>query len=393
MRFFAVLCAASSIAAAQQIPPETLVLARIRSHMVDQLHQQPDYTCVETVERSERRAANKKLRPLDTLRLEVALVDGNEMFGWPGAEKFEATVPAEFIRQGAIGNGDFALHARAIFETRNATFEYKGEHDGVLQYDYKVPQLLSGYSIRVSGRHAIVAYHGSIFADAKTLDLRRMEVVADRIPEDLGLAAASDRMDYARVKIGGSDFLLPSESRLLMQDLDGVEHSNHTVFSGCRQFSGESVLRFDDAPESAAPVRIEDVALPGDIRIELTFLDELDTDHAAVGDQVRARLENDIKEKGCIVFSRGAIVLGRITRLDRRSDYTTLGLSFSEIETKTARGHFHAMLEEVPQDWFLAPRHTRSAVHPDPDEGILTLRSGRVRLGRGILMFWRTRKS
>lgn len=61
-------------------------------HMAQTLAVQPNYTCLETVERWVT-PKNAKRTLQDRVRLEVALVDGKEMFSWPGAEKFEATDP------------------------------------------------------------------------------------------------------------------------------------------------------------------------------------------------------------------------------------------------------------------------------------------------------------
>ena len=47
--------------------------------------QVPNYTCLETMERSQRWPRAKSFRPLDTVRLEVSNVDGKELLAWPGA--------------------------------------------------------------------------------------------------------------------------------------------------------------------------------------------------------------------------------------------------------------------------------------------------------------------
>src|SRR5579885_3335731 len=98
------------------LAPEILQLAKIKLRMISNLTRQPNYTCVETVERSRRDAPSRKARLVDTIRLEVALVDGKEMFAWPGTKKFEDVDLRDLVTTGAIGNGDFALHARAVFE-------------------------------------------------------------------------------------------------------------------------------------------------------------------------------------------------------------------------------------------------------------------------------------
>src|SRR5579884_1905575 len=98
------------------VTPEVLLLARIRTQMSRTLERQPNYTCVQEIERSHRIPPKHKFQLVDMLRLEVALVDGREMFAWPGAQKFEETELQKMVPQGAaIGNGNFALHARNVF--------------------------------------------------------------------------------------------------------------------------------------------------------------------------------------------------------------------------------------------------------------------------------------
>ena len=100
----------------------------------------------------------------------MALVDGNEMFAWPGSKKFEDSDVTKMVTSGAIGNGNFATHARALFETRAATFHYLGmvDFDGknAIRFDYKVPQMLSGYRVRTGSASAIVGYHGSFYVES-----------------------------------------------------------------------------------------------------------------------------------------------------------------------------------------------------------------------------------
>lgn len=396
----AIFCAARVILAtpemhAQEIPFETLQLAHIRDHMVEQLRRQPNYTCVETVERSARPGAKKNFQLKDTLRMEVALVDGKEMFAWPGARKFEATDLGDMVKEGAIGNGNFASFARAIFQASSAIFDYKGADGTLVRYDYHVPLLQSGYMIRIGDKRALVAYRGSVFADPKTLDVHRIDVIAENIPIMLDLAATDTRMDYARVKIGESDFLLPAESELTLVDLDGEEHRNHVRLTSCREFSGESVLTFDDAPAdsvAAASATLEEISLPADLILELRLDSEIDTQTAAVGDQLRARLANDVKHKGHVLVAKGATVTGRVTRLEKHSDYTELGLEFVEAGSAGVRARFEGKLDRLPQGFGVPNNIQRHiSVRPaEPGESILILESGRVRMSRGTPIFWRT---
>jgi hypothetical protein len=149
------------------LPPDLEPLTKIRQRMLFNLEHQPNYTCVETIERSSRQKADTKLKIVDTLRLEVALVDGREMFGWPGAKKFEEADVGKMIAGGTIGNGNFGTHAKALFTTPGPRFHYVGEEDfqgkKAIHFEYKITQMDSSYSIRRAGENIIVGYHGSFY--------------------------------------------------------------------------------------------------------------------------------------------------------------------------------------------------------------------------------------
>ena len=252
--------------------------------MLDLLLNQPNYTCLETVERT-RQAPGGGAQVDDTLRLEVALVDGKEMIAWPGAKQFEDKDIRDLVSTGMFGNGNYGIYARMLFSASGGPdFEYRGEESvlgmRMLRYEFRVRAPLSG-------REAVVGFHGSMYVDPAEADLRRLEIFADDIPAELGLTSTEDRVDYARVLIGDEAFLLPVESVLRMTSKDSISR-NRVRFSGCRKFTGESSLIFDDAElvdVTEAPVVVE-VALPANVSMTLELSNELRLDRAAVGDAV-----------------------------------------------------------------------------------------------------------
>ncbi|MGH9630303.1 MAG: hypothetical protein ACRD7E_18465, partial [Bryobacteraceae bacterium] len=171
------------------LPPEVLQLARVRNRMSEILTRLPNYTCLQTIERMRRRAPARKLELVDMVRLEVALVNGNELFSWPGAGYFEDTEISDMVQGGAIGNGNFALHARSVFMSASPSFTYIGEQDWkgrpALRWDYSVPLNLSGYTLKMGPVEARTAYRGSFWVDADSLDLIRLEVHGVNIPAQL----------------------------------------------------------------------------------------------------------------------------------------------------------------------------------------------------------------
>ena len=107
------------------LTPETLLLARIKYHNLLTLQKLPNYTCRETIERSFRNPPDRKFRLHDLVRLEVAFVGNRELYGWPGATKFEETDITEMVKGGAIGNGIFGMHTKSILSGQ-ANFTHKG---------------------------------------------------------------------------------------------------------------------------------------------------------------------------------------------------------------------------------------------------------------------------
>lgn len=408
-------CLPTSPSAAQDLPPETLLLARIKAKAAENLRRLPNYTCTQTIERTRRMAKARKFELVDILRLEVALVEGKELFSWPGAGRFEDRGIGEIVGRGAaIGNGSFATHARSIFLSRSPKFTYVGDATlngrGAVRYDYRIPQMLSGYQIHVGPNQAFVEYHGSFWVDADTLDLIRLEVRADNPPPNLNLIEATDTMEYHRMRIGDSDFLLPQSSELMMIDLAGNANRNRTQFSACRQYAGESKLSFVEAPPDvtapapAAPVK--PISLPAGVTVEVRLQTQIQSGRSATGDPVTALIARDVKKNGEIIAPKGALLTGRITRLEKRKgtqeDYYVLGLDFSTIELGAASGEFRAKLEDAG----LAPNgrgpsrsqvaRRQQIIDDDPPSdgsktgGAMVIRGSRAFLPRGHTMLWLT---
>jgi hypothetical protein len=231
------------------------LLSRIKIRAAENLMEQPNYTCHETIERAVRPPGSGTYRVLDTIQLEVALIQGRELFSRPGAAHFEDAKITDIVTAGTIANGNFALHARAIFLSDGPLFQYRGmaafAGRASQSYDYSVTRANSGWEIKVDQQRGFVGYRGSFHVDSVTLDLKDLTVETVEIPPNLRLRRAYDRMEYQRVAIGNSEFLLPRSSEMIVTSDSCMESRNRTLFHACRQYAGESVLTFDEAPDSA----------------------------------------------------------------------------------------------------------------------------------------------
>ncbi len=404
MRTAALFLAAALPLAAQDAALNAL-LARVRAHMVATLAKQPNYTCLETIERSSRGARDKDFHIDDVVKLEVALVNGSEMFAWPGSKQFEDTDIRHFVPTGMFGNGDFGLYANTVFAAPFNQFEFQGqeklaspnqEQIITMRYGFHVPAG-DGMRIQARDKSAQTSFHGSFYAEAGTLDVLRLEVQADELPKSLDLREVTDTMEYARIKIGNGDFLLPSASEVVMVGLRGDANRNKIQFSACHEFAGESKLKFGDDDAGAAPpvesaaVVTPEIRLPRGAELTLQLTEVIDTGKAAVGDVVHAALHSDLKVRGQVLLPKGTKVTGRIVRLERAPDFTVLGLIFDEAESEKA----HAALDltfEMAEGADVVGRLVRWGIRSParPKEGLVPLRPGPLRLGRDILLVWRT---
>lgn len=351
LRCFLLSCVALS---AQTVKPGDEQLWRALERAGENLRRMPNYTCLQTIERSRHASAGQPWELLDRVRLEVALVNGREMFAWPGGSNFEDRELADIVPGGAIGNGNFALHARSVFLTGTAEFSYAGErvYEGrrSMRWDFKVPRARSGYQLRNGELRGIVGFHGSFWVDESSFDLVRLEVHADDIPPHLEIVAASDAIDYARIPIGGEEFLLPRASELRIAGYSG-ESRNVTAFSGCRQYTGESVLKFEEEDAgTAAAAQAETVTLAPATKLHIGLTSEIRTEGAAIGDAVRAKLRGALKQDGRVLFPKGSEITGRILwmRLSgTQQPHYMVGLNFEQIRSGNRSALIMGGLAEV----------------------------------------------
>lgn len=408
----ALVTAPLAVAQSNELPPDVMLLARIKVRAAQTLERLPNYTCVQTIERSRRRLPARKFELVDTVRMEVALVDGKEMFAWPGASKFEETDLRNMVSSGAIGNGTFALLARAVFLTHGPTFHYIGDTSlggrPAIRYDFRVPLTASGYRVRVQDKEATVGYHGSFWVVPTSLELLRLEVFADDIPPFLQLQAVSDRIDYASLRIGTGDFLLPVSSELVMTDNAGNESRNTVAFRNCRQYTGESVLTFSDPPpDTAPPVQSpSEVQLPDGLFLEFALVTPIDSAKSVVGDPVETVLEHDVKYHHKIVVPKGAVGKARITRMERQKEWYVIGIQLTRIEFPGTWAQVRARLEQVgdqhlgttlgsPSPATRTPTAIGrvSLLEDTPNGTVFSVRAARVEMRRGFHLVWVTQSA
>jgi hypothetical protein len=338
-----------------------ILFNKIRAGVVDNVKRFPRYTCVQTVVRSqfelpragdscasaiannERNGANAILRWHDRLRLDVAVGEKSEMFSWAGASKFESGDISQMVSKGASGSGEFGSFLASVFGGDGEGFVYKGEQDTPLGrlavFDFRVPLAKSHYQVSSSGKaYATLPYHGSFFAEPESADLRELDILANEFPPNDSVCRVDDKIQYQRVQIGQNSFMLPKKSSMDVIYRNSTESLNEASFAGCREYVGESTIRFDVDENGNTPdeeKRAELRQLPPKTRLHVRISPSVDSDKAAAGDPIIGVVDTAVKVKGETLVHVGDKLHGRIVRLEQSLGPTprwTVAILFETIE-------------------------------------------------------------
>jgi hypothetical protein len=333
----------TTILDAQQQDP-ALLLQRVRDRLLADLENLVRHTCVQTITRTYRRPSGQRLIPMpcpevlraraslageppvqwrDRWRLDVAIA-GREIYSWAGAPQFGDGKLAGLMDYGSYANGDFGpLIAGAI--TGSERTLYKGERviEGrkLREYTYEVPDFRSHYYFDTDSGEIAVAYDGTLLIDPDSSDLVRLTARTAIAPAAASLSSACQiisSVDYERVRMAQRDVLIPRKTEVRMVDRLGGESVIVTSYASCREYLGESVIRFDQSaeePRKPDQRRGETAPLPDGLTFRCRILTPLD-DSAAAGDVVEASLRSPITASdGIVLAPRGAHIKGRLIRM------------------------------------------------------------------------------
>ncbi|HXN49651.1 MAG TPA: hypothetical protein VN893_23570 [Bryobacteraceae bacterium] len=346
MRLWWILSLAAGVAAGSDDP-----ISRMRSQVAERMARIPNYTCLETIERSWYASDYAGSLIRDRMRFEVSVVEGQEQFAWPGGGPLDVHERQIILGRGLTKTGDFAGFLSAIFAPYGTTYTRVGEEATgarrAIRYDYRVPQEGSRYTITQNGVTATVGFHGSFWADPETLDLTRVELNADNIPRSFMRRSAKIAIDYGLVAVGTGSFLLPRRTDASTVSNSKRENRTTTLFSECRQFLAESSITFEEKPVDQA-VKQDDarVALPGGMILEAVLETPILRKTAATGDLVQAEVRKEVKAGDGVVVPQGAVLEGRIVLLEARGTQPAdaLAVRFTKVRFGTSEVGLRARL-------------------------------------------------
>jgi len=383
MQLILALLACFAVVWAQSEPDA--VLERVRAKVQGLTRRLDRYVCVETVNRSYFSPLPSRSKPpgssscpapvpggveesreltsTDRLRVEVTVSQSRELHSWAGATGFDTREIDQLIENGPVSTGSFALYLSNIFDRPGVQFHYEGEErEGgrrELRYRYEASAQTSHFELKSGTARLPVAFEGKFWVDPETLDLVRLTVRASQVPAETGLCGVTSTLDYHLLRIGDGNVMLPRQGQLNIDYRDGRTTRNDTTFSSCREYQAESEVRFDvPAGESSAasgsPAGRRRIVLPLGLPLTLALLNPIDSDSAATGDSVSARVVKPVRRAGTAedLIPAGAIVYGRIRRMEHHlspEPYFLIAIAFNRMEINGSLAPFAARHETDPK--------------------------------------------
>jgi hypothetical protein len=314
---------------------------KVRAKVLDAIRRAPRYTCVQTVDRMQYLPQYGALPPScaamiaarkqifspgflvwrDRIRLDVAVLDGEETFSWAGANRFETTQVDELVPSGALGTGEFAAFLTSVFGGDADIVSFAGPS----LFTFDMPLARSHFTYHSRGSPSrVTGYRGSFRADPETAELKRLTIVADQFPPDESTCRVEDAMDYRPVKIGNGEFLLPWVANLDVLYANGSESMNETRYAECREYAGDSTIRYGDdgepppPPAAAIPRRFARQAMSPGLHFRIALAAPIHSDTAAAGDSVDGLVLDEIRDPGLgVVAAANDLVHGRILQIEQ----------------------------------------------------------------------------
>lgn len=232
------------------------MLAAMRNYADEYTEKLPNFICQQTTSQYEAGRKPARWRKGDTLTSKLVFNAGREERKLEAVNNKPIALNTRAYRAPLTTAGEFGMWLSNIFNPATETkFSWAGWEElrgkRMAKFDYAVSQEHSTLSLTLSDlAKAVVAYHGSVYANPETGNVFRVITQTSDIPANIRTRSTATTIDYDAVKIGSQNYVLPVSAEVLMVT-DNNHIRNVMEFGAYRKFEAESTITF--GTESEAP--------------------------------------------------------------------------------------------------------------------------------------------
>ncbi len=244
---------ASGEPAPPSVPQDDPKIAKAREAVSRYTQSLPNYFCQQQVARFATNSSPKPdWRPLDVISAIVVHENGKDNYrnitlnGKPVKKKMEEL-------GGTWSTGEFGMMAADLFSPATAadfTLARSARIAGrdAVVYDFVVDIENSHWLIHAPSQSIRPAYKGTVWLDAETSEVLRIEMQTRRMPKEFPIDKVESAVDYEFIRIGDNKFLLPVHAENLACVRGTPDCTRNVIdFRNYRKYGGESIITYGDS--------------------------------------------------------------------------------------------------------------------------------------------------
>jgi hypothetical protein len=240
----------------QAVPPaeeQSAFIEQVRKQALAYDESLPNFICTQETRRTSAGLHDEKWKELDTLTIRLSYFGRKEDYRVVQVNGKPADKAMNKVG-GWKTNGDFGSMLHAVFMAKSqAKFQWErsktwnGRPVAVLTYhiDREHSTFNSSASGFLHSTRVVFGVDGTIYADAETNQVLRLTVDARDLPATYPVREIHIALEYAKQKIGDSEYLLPAKS--VSESVMGKDRrKSETRFIEYRKFSTDTAIKYGD---------------------------------------------------------------------------------------------------------------------------------------------------
>ncbi|MGH9752275.1 MAG: hypothetical protein ACREA2_05775, partial [Blastocatellia bacterium] len=235
--------------------PSDPFIEETRKAVRDYLDELPDFICQQDIQRYFDYDGSGAWERADKLVYELTYNRKRESYKPINSIGRPVTRPLDDVK-GAYSTGDFASGLASLFDLDTKTvFKPAGKerlgNRQTLLYDFTVTKESSKLVLKAEGADPlIVGYSGTIWIDAETKKVLRIDQALDHLPKSHPVTHSESSVDYDIIRLRGLDvdFLLPIRAEFIIADRRQKHYFRNLIhFKFYRKFETDIKI-IDDVP-------------------------------------------------------------------------------------------------------------------------------------------------